>query len=105
MIRRLMLWSPLLLLLLSGCNTGRESDALLSMQVITINATQLPDSDKWKDLVGRPIIAVEYKTVPELGIGGRTLYLYDARSGECKTVVSAPVEPGGPMLIAWAPCK
>ena len=105
MIRGLMTCVALLVFLLSGCEAGRESRVPLSMQVIVLNATQLPDSDKWKELVGRPIIAVEYETKPEFATGGRSLYLYDARTGECRTVINAPTSPGDPMLIGWAPCK
>jgi hypothetical protein len=75
------------------------------MQVIVLNTTQLPDGGKWNDLVGRPLIAVEYETRRGTGRGGRTLYLYDARWGECRAVVYAPENPGDPMLIVWAPCK
>jgi hypothetical protein len=88
---------------LTGC--GTDGRAPLSMQVIVLNTGQLPDGGKWNDLLGRPLIAVEYATRPEMGTGGRTLYLYDARWGECRTIVHAPSSPGDPMLIAWAPCK
>jgi hypothetical protein len=105
MIRRLMILGAVLALVLPGCSAGRESRGPLSMQVVVLNATQLPDSDKWKDLVGRPIIALEYETQRESTTGARSLYLYDARTGECRTVIQALASPGDPMLIAWAPCK
>src|SRR5215813_13502915 len=91
--------------LLGGCDSVRGSRAPLSMQVIVLNVAQLPDGNIWNDLVGRPIIAVEYETKPGLANGGKSLYLYDARTGECRTVIDAPTSPGDPMLIGWAPCK
>lgn len=75
------------------------------MRVIVLNAPQLPDGGKWNDLFGRPLVEVEYATRSGRGAGGRTLYLYDARSGECRTVIAAPSNAGDPMLVAWAPCK
>ena len=105
MIPRPMIFVAVLALLVFGCDAGRQSRDPLSMQVIVLNATQMPDGDKWNDLVGRPMIAVEYETQPESTIHGRSLYLYDGRTGECRTVIHAPASPGDPMLIAWAPCK
>lgn len=90
-------------LTLSGC--GADGRTPLSMQVIVLNTGQLSDGGKWNDLVGKPLVAVEYASRPGTLTGGRTLYLYDARLGECRTVIHAPISPGDPMLIAWAPCK
>ena len=91
--------------LLAGCEVARDSRAPLSMHVIALNVGQLPGNDKWNDLVGRPIIAMEYATNPNSAMGGRMLYLYDARTGECRSVINAPANPGDPVLIAWTPCK
>ncbi len=90
-------------LALSGCRADGPSP--LSMHVIVLNSSPQPDGGKWNDLLGRPLIAIEYAARRDTGVGGRTLYLYDARSGECRTVVHAPGSPGDPMVIAWAPCK
>jgi len=75
------------------------------MRVIVLNAAHLPDGGKWNDLLGRPLVEVEYANRSETLVGGRTLYLYDARSGECRTIIHAPISAGDPMLVAWAPCK
>lgn len=88
---------------LAACNSERQAPA--SMRVIVLSVAQLPDGDKWNDLLGRPLIEVEYAAQPGQGTGGRTVYLYDGRSGECRTVIHAPSSPGNPMLLAWAPCK
>jgi hypothetical protein len=106
-IRSLIILSAVLVFVLSGCDANRrESTVPLSMQVIVLNASQVPDNDQWKGLVGRPIIALEYTAHPESATGaGRSLYLYDGRTGECRTVIEAPSSPGDPMLIGWAPCK
>lgn len=103
MNRRFRILLSVMALALSACS-GDQQDPL-SVQVITLNATQLPDGGKWNELLGRPLIAVEYKTRRRTGTGGRTLYLYDARWGECRTAIHAPASPGDPMLIVWAPCK
>ena len=92
-----------MLLTFAGCNSRTE--APLSMRVVVLDATNAPDGGKWNDLLGRPLVEVEYAAQPGTGIGGRTLFLYDGRSGECKTVIHAPTEPGDPMLVSWAPCK
>jgi hypothetical protein len=90
---RVMTWMVAVLLIavslsLSGCGaegqTPLSTQTPLSMQVIVLNAAQLPDGGKWNDLLRRPLVAVEYATRPDVGSGGRTLYLYDARWGECR---------------------
>jgi hypothetical protein len=81
-------------LVLFGC--GADARAPLSMQVIVLNTAQLPDGGKWNDLLGRPLIAVEYATRPEVGTGGRTLYLYDARWGECRATFMRRAAPEMP---------
>ena len=81
MIPRPVTFVAVLALLVCGCDAGRQTRAPLSMQVIVLNATQLPDGDKWNELVGRPVIAVEYEAQPESTIRGRSLYLYDGRTG------------------------
>ena len=100
-------WAPFILggavLAQAACSSGRLAPA--SMRVIVLNVAQLPAGDKWSDLFGRPLIEVEYEAQPVQGTGGRTVYLYDGRSGECRTVIHAPRSPGDPMLLAWAPCK
>jgi hypothetical protein len=100
-------WGPILLgaaaLALAACGSDRQSP--LSMRVIVLNAAQLPDGGKWNDLLGRPLVEVEYAARPGPGAGGRTLYLYDGRSGDCRTVIHAPSNAGDPMLVTWAPCK
>ena len=100
-------WGPILLgaaaLALAACGSDRQ--APLSMRVIVLNAAHLPDGGKWNDLLGRPLVEVEYASRSETLVGGRTLYLYDARSGECRTIIHAPISAGDPMLVAWAPCK
>ena len=100
-------WAPFLLggMLLTVNACGSERPAPVSMRVGILNTSQLPDGGKWNDLLGRPLIEVEYVARPGTGKGGRTLYLYDARSGECRTVIHAPSSPGDPILVAWAPCK
>jgi hypothetical protein len=90
------------LLVLAGCNSRTEPP--LSMRVVVLKATDLPELGKWNDLLNRPLIELEYRTPSTTFSGGRTLYLYDGRSGECKTVIEAPTRPGNPMLIGWAPC-
>jgi hypothetical protein len=70
--------------------------------MIVLNAADLPDGDKWNDLLGRPIVEVEYAA--RAGTE-RKVFLYDGRSGECRTVIHAPDEPGAAMLIAWTPCR
>lgn len=100
-------WGPILLgaaaFALAACSSDRQ--APLSMRVIVLTAAHLPDGGKWNDLLGRPLVEVEYATRSETLVGGRTLYLYDARSGECRTVIHAPISAGDSMLVAWAPCK
>jgi len=103
MTRLLAAFLTALSLALFGC--GTDGGSPLSMHVIVLNTLPQPEGGKWNDLLGRPLIAIEYATRPGTGVGGRTLYLYDARSGECRTVAHAPSSPGDPMLIAWAPCK
>ena len=92
-----------MLLSSAGCTSGTETP--LSMRVVILNAADLPDGGKWNDLLGRPLVEVEYAAQPGAGTGARTLFLYDGRSGECRTVIHAPGQPGNAMLIAWAPCK
>ena len=92
-----------MLLACAGCTSGTEVP--LSMRVVVLSATELPDGGKWNDLLGRPLIEVEYAVQPGTATGGRTLFLYDGRSGECRTVIHAPARPGDPMLVSWAPCK
>jgi hypothetical protein len=77
----------------------------LRMEPTVIGLSQLPNGGRWNELLGRPLITVEYEADPESGSEGRTLYLYDALTGECRTVVHSPSEPGSSMLIAWNPCK
>ena len=101
-------WRGLILLgaaVLAFAACGSEQQAPLSMRVIVLNAAQLPDGGKWNGSLGRPVIELEYATRPGQGVGGRTLYLYDGRSGECRTVIHAPSNAGDPMLVTWAPCK
>jgi hypothetical protein len=90
-------------LTLSGCSA--DGRVLLSMQVLVLNTAQLSDGGKWNDLLGRPLIALEYATRAEGGSGDRALYLYDIRGGECLAILRAPRSPGDPMLITWTPCK
>lgn len=82
-----------------------RTSAPVSMGVVVLDLEQLPQGGRWNELLGRPLVALEYVVPPSTGTGGRTLYLYDARSGECKTVIHAPSAAGTPMLIAWDPCK
>jgi hypothetical protein len=77
----------------------------LSMQMTVLQTAQVPGAGKWNELLGRPLVALEYEASPETGTGARVLYLHDARSGECRAVLHAPASPGQPMLVAWAPCK
>ncbi len=91
------------LLASASCTSGTA--APLSMRVVVLNAADLPDGGRWNDLLGRPLIEVEYSAQPGTGTGGRTLFLYDGRSGECRTVIHAPTRPGDSMLVSWAPCK
>jgi hypothetical protein len=84
----------------AGCNS--EGQTLVSMRVTVLNASQIPDGGKWNELLGHPLIEVEYAT--RRSAGERTLYLYDGRSGECHTVIHAPSAPGSRMVVAWAPC-
>lgn len=92
-----------MLLAFAGCTSG--TDAPTSMRVVVLDAANMPDGGKWNDLLGRPLIEVEYSAARGTGTGGRTLFLYDGRSGECKTIIHAPANPGDPMLVSWAPCK
>lgn len=114
MNRKLQILLSVMTFALFACDAGRHEPPLVtgqddrdpvSIQVIVLNAAQLPDGGKWNDLLGRPLIALEYQTQREIGTGGRVLYLYDGRTGECRTVIHAPGGPGDPMLIGWAPCK
>lgn len=75
-------WVPFILggvaLAVAACGSERQVPA--SMRVIVLSAERLPNGDKWNDLLGRPLIEVEYAAEPGQGTGGRTLYLYDGRS-------------------------
>ena len=84
---------------MAACNSRGEVP--LSMRLVILDAPQLPDGGKWNDLLGRPLVEVEYSA----RTGGRALFLYDGRSGECRTVIHAPASPGDPMLVSWAPCR
>jgi len=88
---------------LSGCSS--QSSEPLSTKIVVLNTGQLPDNGRWNELLGRPLIQVEYASRTGTGNGSRTIYLYDARTGECRTVIHTPEAPGAPMLITWAPCK
>ena len=92
-----------MLLVSVGCSSDRG--APLAMRVVVLNAAALPDGAKWNELLGRPLVEVEYSARPGADTGGRTLVLYDARSGECRTVIHAPISLADPMSISWAPCK
>jgi hypothetical protein len=59
------------LLASASCTSGTE--APLSMRVV-LNAAELPDGGKWNDLLGRPLVEVEYAAQPGTGTGGRTLF-------------------------------
>jgi hypothetical protein len=87
---------------LSACSS--QSNEPLSTKIIVVNSVPMPDNGQWNDLLGRPLIQVEYASRTGRG-KGPTTYLYDARTGECRTVIHPPEAPGAPILITWAPCK
>jgi hypothetical protein len=78
---------------------------LVSMQLLVLDQSQITGGGYWKNLAGIPLIAMEYATQRSTGAGGRTLYLYDGRSGDCKTIIRAPASAGQPLLVSWAPCN
>lgn len=78
---------------------------LLSMRPLVLNAVPDPSLGRWNHLLGKPLVAVEYRTAPEEAVGDRTVYVYNARTGDCETVIHSPMGPGDQMLITWAPCK
>ena len=96
-------FSCLTAFILSGCSS--QSSEPQSTKIVVLDAGQLPDNGRLNELLGRPLIEVEYASRAGTGNGGRTTYLYDARTGECRTVIHAPQAPGAPMLITWAPCQ
>ena len=45
------------------------------------------------------------RVIAETGTGPRSIYLYDAKTGNCLNVIHAPAASGDQMLITHAPCK
>src|SRR5262245_59534492 len=66
------------LLMSPGCSPS--SSGPLAMRVVVLSIRDIPDGGKWNELIGRPLIEVEYAASVGVGTSSRNLFLYDGRT-------------------------